>query len=518
MLLVACEKSNDHSILRATDSETSTEPPQELFNPNEPVIFGKRIENPYSVENMRAAFNSLSAETRGDLSADDVVITTHKYLKFIFRNDEQYDIINRDASITLFFYPIDLEIERSGYYEDEGSEDGIRIRYASISVDKMELVNSCGVEFVTLANMFMPDEDGYREAGFATRVGAVLTAEQIDLLIEKSIRLTGNENRLSTSQGITRASVRPSGTIKIETGRSTSVQGAIGLQGVEIRAVRLLKVSKGFTNASGYYLCDKAFSNNWSYELSFERYDFDINDGRNGKFCYINKATMSLWSFTITASAGKGYYIATIFRAAHHYYYEDIKGLRRPPQNSFWKTQMKIAAMYESDPNSNGSTMMARRFLGMGNAIHIYNPNRETEEIYNTVIHELAHSSHWDLSKSDYNRTDLDAGRVVESWAVGVADVLTKMKYPSYKGRYYGNDQLYTQIVVDMIDTEADASTNYGYNIAGGDNVSGYTIRQIEDCLLGARSFDTWRANIYNRYPGNGTRGNLQKLFNSWYR
>ena len=518
MLLVACEKSDDFFTIPATDCETSTEFSQELFNPTEPALFGKRIENPYSLENMRIAFNALSAETRGGLSAADVIVTTHKYLKFIFRTDEQYDAINCDTSIVLFFYPIDVEIERSGYYEDEGYEDDMRIRYASIPVEKMEFVNSCGVEYEVLADMFMPDEEGYIEDGFVTRSGATLTAQQIDMLVEKSIILTGNESWITVSEGAaTRADVRPSGTIKVEAGMNAVIPGAIGLQGVKIRAVRLLKVSEGVTDASGNYVCSKSFSNDWSYELNFECYDFDINDGRNGKFCYVNKKTMSPWSFTIPANAGKGYYIATIFRAAYHYYYEDINGLRRPPQNSFWKTQMKIAARYETESSADGNTMMVRRFLGLGNAIHIFNPDRNVEAIYCTVIHELAHSSHWNLSKSDYNRTDFETDRVVESWAVGVATVLTKMKYPSFRGKYYGNHQAYTQIVVDMIDTEAEYLTNYGYSSISGDNVSGYTIRQIEDCLPGVRSFDTWRANIYNKYPGNGTRNNLQALFNAWY-
>ena len=515
LLLTGCVKDNPLQTDLVPDAPVS----EDVFNPNQKVIFGKQIENPYSLENMHIAFNALPEETRGGLNADEVIEITDVYIKFIFRSDEQYSAISEDPSIILFYYPIDLEIESSGYYEDEGSDDDVRIRYASIPVEKMELVNSCGVEYEILENMFMPDEDGYDRDGFATRSGAVLSPRQIDMLVEKSIILTGNESWITSSDGrATRASAIPSGNIKVEAGRNAVIPGAIGLQGVKVRAVRLLKVSEGVTDASGNYVCNKSFSNAWNYELNFECYDFDINDGRNGKFCYVNKKTMSPWSFTITETAGKGYYIATIFRAAYHYYYEDIQGLRRPPQNSFWRTQMKIAARYENGSGVNGNTMMVRRFLGLGNAIHIFNPDRPVEAVYNTVIHELAHSSHWNLSKSDYNRSDLETDRVVESWAVGVADVLTKMKYPSYRGRYYGDHQVYTHIVVDMIDDEVGAYENYGYGSTRGDNVSGYTIRQIEDCLPGARSFDTWRKNIYNRYPYNETRDNLQALFNAWYR
>lgn len=48
-------------------------------------------------------------------------------------------------------------------------------------------------------------------------------------------------------------------------------------------------------------------------------------------------------------------------------------------------------------------------------------------------------------------------------------------------------------------------------------NVSGYTIRQIEDCLGGATSFNKWKTNINNKYPNNATKQHLQELFNAWY-
>jgi len=40
------------------------------------------------------------------------------------------------------------------------------------------------------------------------------------------------------------------------------------------------------------------------------------------------------WNLNI--KGGTQEYYATLFRAAHHYYYKNIKGLRRPSQNSFW--------------------------------------------------------------------------------------------------------------------------------------------------------------------------------------
>lgn len=100
-------------------------------------------------------------------------------------------------------------------------------------------------------------------------------------------------------------------------------------------------------------------------------------------------------SWNIDIQGDKYEFYATIFRAAHHYYYEDIKGLRRPPLNGFWKTQMKLRAYMENNNHSNGNHSVIKRFFGLGSAIKIYNLDRNSMDIYGTVIHELAHASHW---------------------------------------------------------------------------------------------------------------------------
>ena len=46
-------------------------------------------------------------------------------------------------------------------------------------------------------------------------------------------------------------------------------------------------------------------------------------------------------------------------------------------------------------------------------------------------------------------------------------------------------------------------------------NVSGYTIRQIEDALDGQRTWDGWKNNIIGRY-NNRTKTRLHETFNHW--
>ena len=200
-------------------------------------------------------------------------------------------------------------------------------------------------------------------------------------------------------------------------------------------------------------------------------------------------------------------YYATIFRAAHHYYYKDIKGLRRPPQNSFWKTKMKIKAFYESNSESNGNHREERRFLGA--QIKIYNPQNPTIELYATTIHELAHASHWDMAGSDFDNSET---KVKESWARGVQWELTRMVYNGYQGGSTIRPS-YTQVVIDMIDNANDF--NNGSENLLEDNVNGYSIKQIEDVLSNSSSWDAWKNNLKTKY-NNATENNLDALFNHW--
>lgn len=154
-----------------------------------------------------------------------------------------------------------------------------------------------------------------------------------------------------------------------------------------------------------------------------------------------------------------------------------------------------------------------RRIFGILSWINIYNPNRSSRDLYATTIHELAHASHWNIDHSDFNNT---SDKVKESWCRGVQWELTRMVYFDYRGGGTLRPD-YTQVVVDMIDPNY-PSSSFSDNLTNGlwnDNVTGYTIRQIEDALAGATSWDSWKNRIKSKY-NNGTENNLDALFNYW--
>lgn len=212
---------------------------------------------------------------------------------------------------------------------------------------------------------------------------------------------------------------------------------------------------------------------------------------------------------------------ATIFRATSHYYYDDIHNLRRPPQNSFWNTQLKLRAIYEAN-SSNGSHCAACLFLGLGSAIKIYNPQNESRAIYGTTIHEIAHASHWNMDHGNYNNGELI---LLETWARGVQRDLTRIVYPTYSLDFSYSRRAYTGLVEDLLDGNKTRTSYYYYlnednpwvslTKSYSDQVSGYSIRQLEDALKSERTWNDWKNKIKNLY-NNATENNLDASFNYW--
>mgnify|MGYP003384223434 FL=1 len=174
---------------------------------------------------------------------------------------------------------------------------------------------------------------------------------------------------------------------------------------------------------------------------------------------------------------------------------------------------MKIRARFETNNGLNGSHCKDCRWFGLFSRIKIFNPDNRSSEIYATTIHELAHASHWELRRNNWNDNNLPT-KVKESWARGVQWELTRMKYANYRGGPTIRPN-YTQVVVDMIDNSFD--NNRGSENLSEDNVTGYTIKQIEDVLSYTSSWEGWKNNIKNKY-NNATENNLDALFNHWSR
>lgn len=469
---------------------------------------GRQLENPYSVENMLKAYSNLkSANSSGKASAEEIEITTtHFYIRFKPKNEEELAILKRDSTLILYEHPLDYEILEAGtYYHDPSVPAGIpTYQYLSLPVNKQIPE---GVEYEILEELFIPDE--YKDSDIPN--GRIASIEFIETLIDESLRITGNLDDASIQNGRVQArSWRPAGRIRVWD-NSSSPNNWRPVEGVEVKARRWFTTHKGTTNSQGYYSCDGTFKRDANYSLDWERHQFALREGWLDGANINGPKKDGNWDLDLNGGANT--FHARVFMAAYHYYYKDIKGLRRPPENGTFKTKMHIRC-YNEDNGSNGSHKEERRFLGLGNQVKIYNPDRAISEIYATTIHELSHASHWNMWRKGEVFDDTQS-KVKESWARGVQWELTRMVWPNYKAP--GGSTEYTLVVVDMIDPNY-PSNSLRDNLTNGlwnDNVTGYTIRQIEDALIAQKTWNAWRDNIKSKYD-NATENNLDALFANW--
>jgi hypothetical protein len=485
------------------------------------IKLGKKLENPYSVENMQRALENLK---KSNVSAKTTtsglnVETTHLYVKFIPKNEDELSILKRDPTFVLYEYPLDYEIAEGGYFyrDPEVPKGQPTYQYCAVKVDKKL---PSGVENEILEELFIPDEDNNDDATSRK----AFSYGNVEALVDEALRITNNlpNTDLQNQKSLfaRRSKWRPAGTIRVWDDNFSSW---IGVEGVEVRARRWFTTHKGIANSSGYYSCDGRFRRDANYSIDWERYHFALQDGWLNGATYNGPKKKGNWDLNLNSGAQQ--YYATIFRAAYHYYYKDIKGLRRPPQNSFWKTQMKIKAALQDEGGCGGSASAAChtsfwRAFGLYSPIRIYTYQRPAIFTYATTIHELAHASHWKMENSITGNFNSISSKVKESWARGVQWELGRMTYPNYLGREFETND-YTLVVSDMIDDDFGVDedehprTNKGYYNDPNDQVSGYTIRQIEDALVDQKTWNDWRDNIIRKYT-NSTEDNLNRLFRAY--
>jgi hypothetical protein len=468
------------------------------------------LENPYSLENMRLALNTIKNKDKSSsyLSAENFQINaSHLYIKFKPRNEEEEGLLKADSTMYLFDYRLDVEYKSSFLENRPVTGDSIPDYYTAIPIDKA-LPN---VPYETLEELYIPEQDIY----FANtqEIEKYLINDKInnktDLfnhLIFNAFVQTNNEDEVlepgstATQRWFFGRRWTPKGTIRIW----DDLYKEIPLEGAKILMRQWFTVDSGITGANGYFQTGTV-RGHARYILQWERYQYSIRSGSGGQ---AERRGPNLknqdWNYLITNGTHDEYY-GHIHRAAHHYYYKYIHQLNRPHQNGFWNPQMKIAAKYEPNSSINAShTSNYFNPFGVFNKIRVYNPQNDSFDVYGTVIHELAHSSHFSANKVKFRNTDT---KVIESWAKGVQWSLTKMVYPDYyTGQYLPN---YRLVVRDLIDND----NKYGYSGLLYENTKDYTIKQIENSL--GKTWNEWKTNIINDHDNN-TEQYVESTFNYW--
>ena len=467
------------------------------------MIIGRQLPNPYSLSIMRKAAANLNIATKSD-NIDDLICATHHYVVFKPSCHAHYRSLIMDDELDINPFPLDHEISDGWVVVDpKYSVNGYQHKWAYVPVDKDLSQIDCPYEI--LYDIYSPDSVDTKST--------FLTDDDFMLLQEEAHRLCGLD--LFKIPETKASHVIPSGNIKYW---DSTLGKYIGCYGMSIKASRLTKTSYGHCDDDGNFTCDKSFQYNWKYTVFFGRTDFetrrDTTETEPVSLVFSDCSGPLNLQFSNGSSFEDCIFYCEILRAACKYFYGTIDGLRRPPFKDELKDRIYIQAMRGSCPTGD-NTLAFFRYFSTHNSkpmIRIYRNNpgggrQSSSSIYGSTIHELAHSAHWNYNPSFfYNSCDK---KVKESFARGIQWYLTKKVYTNYS---IGYDSTYTGLVQDLID-------NDGFKAGSAsvvENVSGFSIAEIEQSVLGMGTWASWKNNIKSKYPYNSTIGNIDALYSLW--
>ena len=325
IVLFGCKK-NEVEPAMGGKMHKSLEAPQS----DDEIVLGDSIDDPYRIDNMRAAYDLLVNE--GVAPAIPSIEPNYRYVKVLPDDEEGLDNLEADTNLLLFDFPLHYEIIVNGvYYHDPTVSDSALNWF--YTVVPCNYVFPAGNTVEDIYEVFIPEEN----------------TDFFNQLETKSYLLTGNltdEDDLSGNlaipqQGNTR--FLPSATIRVY---DDVVGDYIPVQGAKVTARYCTKTASGITDATGYCTINKTFKYSVTYAVKWERAYWDIRKGVLGQAYYNGPKTRNTWNLNIN-TGGISCLIATVHCAAFKFYYGNCLGLRRPILNT---GKTKIACLYTS-PN-----------------------------------------------------------------------------------------------------------------------------------------------------------------------
>lgn len=495
--------------------------------------FAPQTPNPYTILNMQIALDSLIAnnELNCDVSKFNIRVT-HKYIKFKPQDSIQFGQLIQDTTLILFDYPMDRKLTKAGtYYKDPSlTEEQPNFQWTCVPVGK---VLPSGIPYDLLADLYLPEEDSQLVQYYETAFDECITK-----LIETSLKLTGNldttENRTTVTSGGYQykklpTKWTPAGRIRLS---DDVLNNTTGLRGVKARAHRWFEVREQLTDVNGDFNVGHHFRYDVNYSIKWERNDYNIRSGRHGQAYFNGPKQKGNWNLDILN--GVSWHYGQVHRGAFEYYYNNQTGLRSPPTIGFLGSRLSIGLFDDCDRAN--YRHWQRLWLGPEIRMYTKRPNcaaRNSQEQFRTIIHELAHASHFNISHWHFRNS---ANMVQESWALGAAWAFERLRYPADVINFQNlrlqnaplidgvrfdvvnwGERQYTPVVIDLVDNDNQRATwGFGNTDFPIDNVSGYSIRNIEDALVQKRTMDAWRDQLKTNKPNLVTDTQVDDLFNNY--
>lgn len=442
----------------------------------DPYAEGTQFDNPYTVDNMRTALDSLKAKVeRGEYkyrsfstqrSSNDflenfTIETSHKYVKLTPQDEDEYANLKRDSTLILFDYPLDYNFLDSFFDSRENADGSEVVDYYTTVLLSRSLPS--GVARQDLADIYVPEEDPrFNELDVQpiTREANIFNLEDfLHHLLLEAYTNTGNlqeiqDGIIDDPSGGQRVLIfgrrwTPSGRIRVwdenvvtttttiddncttviigydntpclngdtlncplviygeecnpVTTTNTTNGRFVPVVGAQVLMRQFFTVAQGITDADGNFTTGR-IRGRARYVVQWERYHYSIRRGLVFQ-AHMRGPRLSrgAWFRDIRPEDTRDTYPTFAHLGAHRYYYGNRLGTTNPPLNGAGKRQMKIAAM-QVDGSSSHIPFFSAISGGAIAQIHLKAWQEPTDEIYGTMIHELAHAAHRNYDFIGYN-------------------------------------------------------------------------------------------------------------------
>ncbi len=161
--LISCDRNEIENKLNTAENLGSSDENRQ----RRPVILGEQINNPYLIENILAALDTLKAhpeEQNSCMKAPAVlenieIKPTDLYVRFLPTDSSQYALLMNDTSLLLFDYPLDYQkIQTGDYYQDPTVAGAYTWLYTTVPVGYESLT---GITYEVIEELFIPEHSPY---------------------------------------------------------------------------------------------------------------------------------------------------------------------------------------------------------------------------------------------------------------------------------------------------------------------------------------------------------------------
>jgi hypothetical protein len=538
------------------------------------TVLGEKLPNPFTVENMKAAYSILGG------SSTDNIVTNQKYVRFLISNPEESKKLE-ELGLILSTIPLDYEVLQYGTFYNDPKLNNQVWMYTTVS----PTFDFTGFQFQIIDDLFLPN----LTIG-TTQYNSIFNSFDHEDLIDQALKLKGYGNE-TTEKTI---KYRPKGYIKVQQ-KITSTTN-VPVKKLQIRSRWWFDWGIGYTDDNGYFECSAQYRKNRNVNIIcvFENqyvniraikgvqfWDMFFTERKNiGQYQNSNLESINylFQNSTDINSDTKRKWMAchAINSIREHHLYCTQNGVITPPSNlNLWLTNANangtsmstFAAAPMLKQISNNSLLINGVQLFLVSSGHpwfavgmqvleqyppdiTYNYSEESyfyeysDRITEIFYHEFAHASHYNNVGNNYwidyiqyivthlgygNPTDSGSGRIAisEAWAEFCASRFAHLRFGSttslgsntWLGKienFYPNtgtsfwNWIPDGVMHDLTDIGEPVFTNVV------DNVSGYTISQC----FGSMDADVISVNGYrNRFKleyGSAQHLEIDELFKSY--